>query len=378
MSAAPRNVVYGLAGPQDEAELRALLRANPLAGRITVSFECEPDFFRAAAVEGPFHQTIVGREAASGRIVGMGSRAIRPVYLNGQAAEIGYMSQLRVDQRIDWGLALARLIAKAFAFYQTQHADGRTPFYLMSVIADNHPAVRFLTSGLPGMPRLYPYQRLVTYTIAPRGWPKPWAPAGLHLAPGRAEDAPEIAACLQRNGSRRQFCPVWTAETLFDPALTPGLRAEDFWLAWAGGRLVGCLARWDQSAVKQSVVCGYRGALGRWRRVVNLAGPLLGIPYLPPPGTRLRFSFASHLAVDDDQPQVFAALLRAVYGSAAAAGDHYFMLGLSKTNPLTAVLRRSYRYIAYVGQLYLVAWSDGQAAAAQVDGRPAGPEIGVM
>ncbi len=370
---------FALAAQADDAELRRLLRENPLPGAISLTFEREPCYFQAAAVEGPFHQTVLGREAETGEIVGMGSRSVRPVYLNGAVQSVGYMSHLRANLRRPWGLSLARHLAQGFEFCRRLHADGRAPFYLTSVIADNRPARRLLSSGLPGMPRLHEYARLHTYAVAPaRRKPPLPLPRGLRLARGNAGYIDGIVDCLQRNGARRQFFPHWTTHTLCSPDQTPGLAPEDFFLALDGERVVGCLALWDQSGFKQTVVRGYSGATARWRWAINLAANLSGLPVLPPPGASLLYCHASHLACDDDDPELFAALLRAFYNAVAECGYDYFLIGLSSADPLRAVVTRTYRYITYTSQLYLVAWEDGREAVSQVDARVPGPEIAIL
>jgi len=370
---------FALATQTDDAELRRLLRENPVSGAISLTFEREPCYFRAAAVEGPFHQTIIGREAETGEIVGMGSRSVRPVYLNGAVQSVGYMSHLRANLKRPWGLSLARNLAQGFEFCHRLHADGRAPFYLMSVIADNQPARRLLSSGLPGMPRPHEYARLYTYAVAPARRKRPLPlPVGLRLARGNAGYIDAIVDCLQRNGARRQFFPYWTTDTLCSPDQTPGLAPEDFFLALDGERVVGCLALWDQDCIKQTVVRGYAGAIARWRWLINIAARWGGWPILPPPPTPLRYCCASHLACDDDDPAIFAALLRAFYNAVAERGYDYFMLGLSSADPLRAVVIRTYRYITYTSQLYLVAWEDGLEAVSQVDARTPGPELALL
>ncbi len=373
--------------PEDDAGLCRLLRENPIPGRIALSYEREPRYFGAAALEGPFHQTLVARAAGTGEIVGCASRAVRTLWVNGAPQAVGYMSQLRFHPRVRQGMSIARCLARSFNLYRSLHEDGRAPFYLLSIVAENRPAQRLLASGLPGFPRLHPYARLSTYAIPigrPRR-PRP-LPAGLRLTRGSAALLPAILDCLARNGARHQLAPVWTAESLCQPGATPGLAPEDFFVVLSEeGKVVGCLAGWDQGAVKQTVVRGYSGALARWRRLLNLMAPFCGWPELPEPGTALRSRYASHRAIDEDEDAggdsrgaaVFAALLRALYNQGVERGDRYLVLGLGEGDPLDAALR-SYRSLAYASQLYLAAWEDGEAAVAALDGRIPGPEVAVL
>jgi hypothetical protein len=374
-------VTFRLATEADEADLRQLLRQSPMPGAIAVTFEREPHYFHGAAIEG-FHQAIVCRDQETGALLGMGSRSVRSVYVNGTVQPVGYMSQLRTNEQHQWGIGRGRVVAQAFRFFHTLHADGRAPFYLMSVVADNHPAQRLLTSGLPGFPHLQPYVRWHTYIIylgqARRPTP---LPAGLCLERGDAAHIPAILDCLQRNGALRQFAPYWSAETLFSPNCTPNLRPEDFLLALAGDRVVGCIAAWDQSRFKQTVVRGYTGPIGRWplvRVALNWLSPVGGWPKLPAPDTPWRYCYASHPLVDAANPAVFAALVRGLYRHARDQGYSYFVLGLSEVDPLGQIVRKSYRHVTYPSQIYLVGWEDGLEAISRVDRRPPGLEIAVL
>jgi hypothetical protein len=288
------------------------------------------------------------------------------------------MSQLRFHPRLRQGMGLARFLSRAFGLFRALHEDGRAPFYLVSVVAGNDPARRLLTSGLPGFPQLRPLGRLETLAIHLGRLRRPLPlPGGLRLEEGSEALLPAVLACLDRNGRRRQLAPRWTAEILCQPDSTPGLAAADFLLVLDGERVVGCLAAWDQSRVKQLVVRGYAGALAGWRPLLNLLAPLGGWPRLPAPGTGLRSCYASHLAIDGDDRAVFAALLRSVYNRAAGRGCRLLMIGLDADDPLRSALA-GYRATSYPSDLYLAAWEDGEAAAAEVDGRLPGPEIALL
>ena len=364
-----------LATPADDPALRHLLRENPIPGAISLSYEREPDYFRAAAADGILSQTIVGIENETGQCRGMGTRVVQPMYVNGMVQSVGYMSHLRMDTQVEWGLSLARWVARGFQKFCELHADGRVPYYLMSVIADDTSARRLLTSNLPGMPHAREYARMFTHAIAPRHIrPQLPLPNGITLERGTSAHLPELIACLRRYGQRRQFCPVWTSENLFS-SQTPILHPEDFLLAVRGSQVLGCLALWDQTPFKQTVVRGYQGKMARWRSAINILAHFLDIPHLPPVGASLSYCFVSHLAVDDDDPRVFQCLLRAAYNETLRRGFDYFLIGLAEFNPLRAVLTKSYLHITYPSQVYLMAWEDGLEAVAQVDGRVPGLEI---
>jgi hypothetical protein len=357
---------FELARAEDDPSLRRLLRENPIPGSISLSFEREPNYFHASAAEGQFHQTIVAREADTQQVIAFGNRAIRPMFVNSEVQDIGYMSQLRVHPSYGRGLYLARGLAGGFKKYHELHRDGRAPFYLMSVIEDNLPARRLLTSGLPEYPHAREFARLFTYAIYPTRKKRELPlPRSLRLTRGSDEHLDGILDCLHRNGARHQFAPCWTKDTL-RAALTPAPALHDFFLALDRGRVVGCLALWDQSTFKQTVVRGYSGSLARWRKPINAFSRFGVFPYLPELNTPLRHSYASHLAIDNDDPEISAALLRAVYNHNLACGYSYFMLGLAEANPLRDVVTQ-YRPLTYVSQLYLVGWDEGIEAITNVD-----------
>ncbi len=358
---------FELAQPSDDEALRRLLRENPFTGSISLSFEREPNYFLASNIEGAFHETLVVRDLKTHEMIGIGDRSIRPLYVNGEIKDVGYFSGLRVDSKYRRGLALARFLSKGFEGQREQHKDGRTKFYLMSIVSDNNPAQRLLDSNLPRYPRLYPYTRLFTYAIHPA---HPKKESSIKIVRGSLDLIPAIVDCLARSGMRTQFAPRWTTDTLLS-ALTPALVIEDFFLAVSGDRAIGCLALWDQQTFKQSVIRGYTGNMARYRKLINLFVPL------PDVGTRLNHCYACLLAVDNDDPEIFSALLRALYNEAARRKYDYFMLGLAEASPFHSIAK-SYHPITYESQIYLAAWEDGYEAVAQVDSRPPALEIALL
>src|SRR5947209_9826887 len=89
-SAAMNQYRFELATPADDADLRHVLAATPMAGRIEVAFRREPSWFAAAVVDGHFRQVVACRDRETGRVIGFGCRSVREVYVNGVRRAVGY------------------------------------------------------------------------------------------------------------------------------------------------------------------------------------------------------------------------------------------------------------------------------------------------
>jgi len=240
-------VRYSPADPGDDAELRAFLRDNPMPGWVSLSYEREPDFFLADTIEGDWTRTVVAREARSGRLVGMFGGARFDAYLNGRVSRLGYLGQLRVAKA--YRGRLRHLRAGFEACRQLLHDARETPYYLTSILAENHAARRVLTAGIDGLPTYQEVAPFSTLVLSSRSFGRRPRAARSTIEFGSAEMLPEIVQCLQRNGTRFQFAPHWTEATLRSPRCR-GLVPSDFIVARAGGEVVGCLALWDQRDCK--------------------------------------------------------------------------------------------------------------------------------
>jgi len=374
LRAAGSRLTVELAGPQDDPEIRRLLRDNPMDGTIQVSLEREPDAFLAAGVEGDAHSTVVARDPETGRIVGMGTRCVWSAFVNGEPCRLGYLSQLRVDRA---ARGRRRLLAAGYAALRDLRGPGEAPFDLTSIIADNETARRLLGGAVPGLPRYRELAGFVTLVVpvgrkVQQGQQGRQGQQGLKIEAGVAERMVEVADCLQRNRRRYQAAPFFTAEELLSPERSRGLAPGDFRLAVRDGRVVGCLALWDQSGFKQVVVRGYAPRLARWRPWINRFSSVLGTPRLPDPGERLPHAYISHIAVDGDDPEIFKALVESAYAEARAQGYVYVVIGLAAGHPWLPWLERRFRPRRYESVLYTVDWGEGAAATAAInalDGR---------
>ncbi len=365
--------VFELASPSDDAALRRLVASEPVPGSIAVSYTREPDYFAGCGAMGPFTQVFVGRHRPTGALGAVACRAVRRLFVNGEPREVGYLGQLRVASAFQ-GRALLR---QGFRALRPLIDDGRVPVHVTTIIEQNRQAMALLVDRpRPGLPRYRELARLGTLAFAARAL-RSTPPEACTLETGTTASPAAIVDFLNRDGRRRQFALVHdVADFAPDNPATRGFALEDLFVARRRSAIVGVLGLWDQSAYKQSVVRGYTGALGRWRRALNVIAPLLGRPRLPEPGARLRHAYASFAAVENDDPCVFSWLLRLALTRARQRGHDYVLLGLDSRDPLAPAARRL-RPVVYPSRICTVSWDDG-AFHATLDGRPTRLEVATL
>jgi hypothetical protein len=372
---ASNSLHFELASVEHDSELRRLLRENPMQGRISISVEREPDFFAAAVVEGPEHQTIVAIE--DGRVVATGSISARQRFINGEPMRVGYLGGLRLDQSCR---GRPEIIRRGYEVFKNIHERGGPPIYLSSIVAGNQAALRFLERGLKGMPTYRFLGELVTLIIQRSHLWKFKHPAScarrvlrnrdLRALHGSHGSNAEILEILNRNNREYQLAPVWSASDIC---------ADDFWTLYSSfDTPVGCAAIWDQRAMKQTVVRGYSGALKWARPFCNVAAMFLGTPRLPEIGAPLSHVYVARLATGSDQPELVECLVNLLRASNRALSADYLVIGFDSRDPRLAHLRKVFRAREYVSRIYAVHWDDGTAFAHNLDKRLLAPEVATL
>jgi hypothetical protein len=307
----------------------------------------------------------VARHRQSGELIGYFTRSCREAFIAGERRRLGYLGQLRLTPA--WQ-ARSRAILRGFQLCRELLADGHqdTPYFLTSILADNRRAQRMLAESSAGMPCYQPvagYLTLVFAVCQRLGQP------GFDLDTGRAENLEEVAELLLREGARKCFHPVWTAAELAR-LREVGLGAEDFLVARRQGKVVGCLALWDQRRLKQLRIAAYKPPLSALRPLINPILRAAAYPSLPPQGAVLRQAFLSHVAVAGDDEQAFRALLGAALAQAAGRGIDSLAMGFCKGHPLLAVAQKRLRSLVYRSRLYLIHWDEGRAEVERLAGLP--------
>jgi radical SAM superfamily enzyme YgiQ (UPF0313 family)/ribosomal protein S18 acetylase RimI-like enzyme len=361
-----------LAVPADDADLRRLMAEMPMPGLVEVTYRREPSFFSAQCVEGRDTQTIIGHDVDTGEVAGMGSRSLKPAFVNGQPTTIGYLSSLRVRPAYRGSVHLAR----GYEMMRQLHEEGGARFYLSTVLHDNRAALA-LTRRRARLPVYHDIGQIRTVAISLRARPAMQPSPELAIRRARREELPQVVAFLRHEGPRRQFFPRYREEDFAtDCGLLRGLEPEHILLAFRGSRLAGVVAAWDQRPFRQTMVSGYPKAVHLARPLLNLWSRWRGLPELPPTCSLLNGCYLALVCICDDDTSVFGSLLQCLMDQ--QRGSHDFILaGMHERDPLFASLSR-YRRLEMLSRLYVVCWPDGQESFSGLDQRAPYVELGAL
>lgn len=363
------DVTFSVATRADEAELRALLRATPTPGAVSLRFEREPDYFAGENVAGARDTTIVARRG--GRVVCMGRCSRRAVYVAGRLCEAGYLGELRLALGTRRGLAVLRA---GYAFFARLEAEaGAAEFYFTSVASGNARARAVLESRRVGLPAYDGLADLVTVA-----WPVRRGVGQGKSAGEKVVDAGALIQFLDTEARRRALAMPWNADS-WDALKWHGLATDDFCAVRREGRIVAAAGVWDQAAWRQTVVAGYAGATGWLRPVINGLARVTGRPGLPAVDARLKQACVHPLAVAEGATESDVdALLGKLERRAKVRGVEWLVASVAAEDPLRAVLRRRSGAREYETRLYAVTLPGMANVDAGLRGQCVRPEAGLL
>ncbi len=365
---------FYLAGENDDKELKALLKNNPISSGICVSFQRKPDFFTAAKSGYKLCQVITARDKENNKLCGVGSRALFEAYINGARSTMGYLSNLRIAEEY----RNSHMLFRGYEYFRSLHSDMKAKIYVTTIVEGNERARRLITSGRAGLPF---YNDCGVYmSNAVLLCKKRRSRAGRYrVTRGSLDKIEDILDCMHKNGSIKQFYPYYSAKDLLPhEGRFKDFNIEDIYMASYKGKIVGIAAKWDQRSFKQLVVTDYKGMARVVKPFYNFfASRILGTPTLPKCGSPLNFFCISFIAIENNDYRIFEEILEAIYNDNISSGYDYFLVGLHSADALLAALK-GFPRVCYKSRIYAVCWEDGMECFRSLDGRVPYLEIGIL
>ncbi len=318
--------------PGDNAGLVALAAACPMQGPLTACVERAPDFFALSRRQGRRIRVFVAEEAGS--VVGCVTVAERASLVRDRPAATLHVGDLKVaPRRRGSGVADALTAAvRETAFeWRLPHAP-----ILVEVLAGNR-AMERRTDGPRGLP---PLTRLATVRSLAFPMLRRAATRSVHVRPAERKDVVAMKQLWDAVAPGRQFTRRFEGVSAFGAWIDDCASFAAFRLAFDdGGRLLGFLAAWEQSALKQLRVTADSPVIARGRRVLRLVGPALGLPGVPAPGEIVRCATVHGLCVPPHAPDVLRALLLQALADGRMRGLTVLNVALDERDPLAVATR---------------------------------------
>ena len=357
------NVTLREARPEDDEQICVLIRSISMPGPVSLTMDCSPSFFSSIEVEGFAQKTMVIE--AGQKIVGICLMSKRTIFMNGKPADVGYISSLRLDKSIS-GI---RILSRGLQLARQWHKNSfNVPFYLGAILDDNVAARKPLTSGRAGLPDVRLFGTLYTAGIPLLKRKHPIVPAGMRIERGSVIGAERIVEFLDRVGRQKQFFPVYTKkDILADEGILRGKDLNDFYVAERGNRICGVMASWNQLPYRRRMVTDYSTYARLFKPVIKSLCKVLRLAPIPEPGEPLRNIYASCIAIENNNRELFKLLLNTILCDLHGTGHTLLLAGLMEGDPLLPELKKFIHFPFRTG-IYTFSL-EKQKFSVQLDGR---------
>lgn len=255
--------------PADNVALLQLTRVTPMAGKISLRIDRDPDFFALPKARG---ETRVFVASFENRVVGCMSASIHTAYVRGVLERVAHATDLKVHPDFTGRRLAVRLISTIENYVRDCGVD-----LSFSLVADGNQRVMVLCEGRHATPVQVMLGRFRVDQILP----SPFARRSkrYRVEEAEAKDLAEIAEMLDRKHRERNFAPPVAADDL-ERAVAGPAHFHKVMIVRESGHVIATLTVEDTQYLRQNVLVG----LPTYLRVVL---GLLRILALPIPGRRI-------------------------------------------------------------------------------------------
>ena len=329
--------------------IKRILKDTTMSGDISISFETEPSFFDAIHVLGKKNDVLVVEELESRKIVGVGIISQKLLYIDQEPSEVNYYSSLRIlnDHRN------GRVLYLGFQELRDLLKKNDAELTFTTIIEDNHLARNLLEKKRKTKPDYKYHVSFSTFVIKPISRSRVHINDGLKIQKGIHGFQPEdVILFLNKQGRKKDFFPVLDLKNLNSKEYQM-FNWSNLYIAHFKGEIKGIIGAWDQTSYKQTFIRALSTRIKTIKPFHNLIlSKIFHKPVIPNIGASIQSFFVTLIAIEHNDPNIFAQLLDKV-SVENAKNYQCFYVGLSESDPLCSSMKY-FSNIEYKGLLYLV------------------------
>lgn len=349
---------------KDDKEILDLMEANPMGGSKRLTFTARPSYFDSLKIfkEEPF---IIGVRNEGDKLIGFTSISIQERFLNGKIIRVGYLSNLRVDEKYRG----KGLVSKGFSYLKKIRNKISVDFFISSIGTNNRIAINVLTKKRGDYPFFTPIGEITTKLLRLdkplfRNLDKDYVVSFLS-----GSYMNEALAFLKNNNKKKNFYPNYNSLTNL------ALKPENFITVKKNNEIVGLCGCWDQTSFKQAIISDYNFPLSLVAGLAQNLPVLKRGLYFPQRGQVLPIIYLSHLVIQDNNPDVFAEII--IFLTEQGPKNKLYTVGLHNLDPLSGTLKK-FSGMTYKTEFYIVSWEDNQELAKQLEKEIFYPEVALL
>lgn len=318
----------------DDNESLCRLMAVPMKGKIHLSKNRMPDYFKGAKIQNTNTTTFVCKDKFNDKLCAVLSIGKRLIYLNGKLKSIQYASDLRIDKDYQSTEVLLILLNK---FIDPNHlylaqgvviSDNKRMLRLIEKVNQKKNSTYFHFLGLYNS-YIQPVNRRINAIKQ----------SSLNINKASSKDIPALQNYFNKQAPLHQFYPHYEFKNLSDDYYCD-LNVDNFIIAKEQNTIVGIIGIWDLNKISKNIVVGYDFPYNILRPTINVINhKLLGGIKLPKTGARLRTLYLHTILIKKNNIEVFKKLLHHVNKIAYNRKFDNLAIGLSEFSPFDKVLK---------------------------------------
>jgi Acetyltransferase (GNAT) domain len=309
----------------DNEALLALTRVTPMAGRISLRIDRDPDFFALPRARGETHVLVATCE---GRVIGCVSVSIYTAYVGGALEKMAHASDLKVHPLFMGRRLALRLISAGESYLRARGID-----LSFNLVADGNQRVMVLAEGRHGTPIPVMLGRFFVDQLIPSPFRR--RSRRYRVETARLEDLPEIAEMLDWSNREKNFAPPITVADLSERDESASSRPfRRMLVVRDAGRIVATLTVEDTHDLRQNVLIGLPPSLRLALGVLRLlALPIPGLS-VPRVGEPLKMLYVRFMACADGHEEALRLLIAEARVETFRQRSTFLSVGLHERDPL--------------------------------------------